>query len=163
MASPSSQPWTRHPSLAYLYFHKNDIAPALAFGKQILARWSSSIMRRVSVLFALHHFRARPGPAPVRSMAADKDESCAKASDHLRESPGLLPSRRLQEKGKQKTRSTLRGLLHPLKQFGWIWGALSILNHLMGRLSPSLGLCVYDLMVQPITSAPLLRPEWPRI
>jgi len=150
---PGGRLWLAlHPSLglgtrhsAYLYFHKDDIAPALAFAKRIFTRWSSAILRRVRVLFALHHLRAL-----LRFAQWQPARLCEGAWSPPPRGPGSLPSRRLQ--GKRKMRSTLRRLLHPLKEFGWSGGALYLLDRLMGQLSPSLGLYVYDLMVQPITS-----------
>jgi len=50
----------------------------------------------------------------------------------------------------------LRRVLGPFKEFGLLAGSLYVLNRLLRALSPRVGLLVYELMVQPITSKPLL-------
>jgi Acetyltransferase (GNAT) family len=52
----------------------------------------------------------------------------------------------------------LKRLASPLREFGLWAGSLYLLDRLLGSLSPHLGLRVYDFMVQPIGSKPLL-PE----
>ncbi len=47
-------------------------------------------------------------------------------------------------------------LFGPFREFGWGAGTLYVLDYLMRRISPRLGLYVYELMVQPITDKPLL-------
>lgn len=47
-------------------------------------------------------------------------------------------------------------LLSPFHEFGLVAGALYLADRLLRRLSPQLGLYVYELMVQPITDKPLL-------
>jgi hypothetical protein len=44
----------------------------------------------------------------------------------------------------------------PFKEFGLFAGALYALDRVLCRLSPRLGLFVYELMVQPVTGKPLL-------
>lgn len=47
-------------------------------------------------------------------------------------------------------------LASPFKVFGPLAGLLYLIDRLLQRLSPKLGLCVYELMVQPIVAKPLL-------
>ncbi len=47
----------------------------------------------------------------------------------------------------------------PFREFGWLAGTLYILDRLLRRLSPQLGLYVYEFMVQPIGGPPLLPPN----
>ena len=49
-----------------------------------------------------------------------------------------------------------RKTLGPFREFGFAAGALYALNLVLRRISPRLGLFVYELMVQPITGRPLL-------
>lgn len=50
----------------------------------------------------------------------------------------------------------LRRAASPFREFGTLAGSLYVLDRLMRRLSPSLGLYVYEFMVQPIGGKPLL-------
>lgn len=47
----------------------------------------------------------------------------------------------------------------PFKEFGALAGALYVIDRVLRHISPRLGLCVYELMVQPITGRPLLPPN----
>lgn len=47
----------------------------------------------------------------------------------------------------------------PFKEFGFAAGALYTLGRVLRKLSPRLGLFVYELMVQPVTGKPLLPPS----
>lgn len=49
-----------------------------------------------------------------------------------------------------------RRMLGPFKEFGFAAGALYALDRVLRRISPQLGLFVYELMVQPITGKPML-------
>lgn len=55
--------------------------------------------------------------------------------------------------------SLLGRLTSPFREFGFGAGLLYLLDRLLGRLSPSLGLQVYEFMVQPIGDKPLLPPN----
>ena len=50
----------------------------------------------------------------------------------------------------------LRKITGPFREFGFLAGLLYAIGRLLSRLSPALRLYVYELMVQPITSAALL-------
>ena len=47
----------------------------------------------------------------------------------------------------------------PFREFGALAGSLYAIDRVLRRISPRLGLYVYELMVQPITSQPLLPPN----
>ena len=49
-----------------------------------------------------------------------------------------------------------RAIVGPFREFGFPAGVLYALHRVMRRVSPRLGLFVYELMVQPITAKPLL-------
>jgi hypothetical protein len=51
----------------------------------------------------------------------------------------------------------LQRLLSPFREFGWFAGSLYCLDRALGRLSPNLHLLFYELVVQPIPQAPLLK------
>lgn len=51
-----------------------------------------------------------------------------------------------------------RKLAGVFEDFGFAAGSLYLADHALRRLSPRLGLQVYELMVQPISAAPLLPP-----
>jgi len=53
----------------------------------------------------------------------------------------------------------LRRLTGPFREFGWAAGALYVLDRALRAVSPSLGLHVYEFMVQPIGGKPLLPPN----
>lgn len=53
----------------------------------------------------------------------------------------------------------LRRVTGPFREFGGAAGSLYVLDRLLGALSPSLGLHVYEFMVQPIGGKPLLPPN----
>lgn len=53
----------------------------------------------------------------------------------------------------------LRRVVGPFKEFGLLAGTLYVIDRLLQRLSPKLGLYVYELMVQPISSKTLLPPN----
>jgi hypothetical protein len=48
-------------------------------------------------------------------------------------------------------------LLSPFREFGWFAGLLYCLDRMLGRISPKLHLFFYELVVQPIPEAPLLK------
>ena len=50
----------------------------------------------------------------------------------------------------------LTRLLSPFKEFGWFAGLIYAIDRLLQRLSPSLHLYFYELLVQPIPDEPLL-------
>jgi hypothetical protein len=50
----------------------------------------------------------------------------------------------------------LERFVSPFREFGWAAGSLYLVDRVLGRLSPSLGLLFYEFMVQPIRRAPLL-------
>jgi hypothetical protein len=52
----------------------------------------------------------------------------------------------------------LRRVAGPFREFGWAAGALYMIDRVLRSLSPRLGLCVYEFMVQPIGGKPLLTP-----
>ena len=52
-----------------------------------------------------------------------------------------------------------RKAISPIRTFGWLAGSLYIADRLMRRVSPRLGLYVYEFMVQPIGGKPLLPPN----
>jgi len=52
----------------------------------------------------------------------------------------------------------LRRVASPFKDFGFGAGTLYVIDRLLRRLSPRLGLYVYEFMVQPIGGKPLLPP-----
>ena len=52
-----------------------------------------------------------------------------------------------------------RTITGPFTEFGFTAGALYAADRVMRRISPRLGLFVYELMVQPITATPLLPPN----
>lgn len=56
----------------------------------------------------------------------------------------------------------LKRLAGPLREFGWVAGSAYLLDRLLRRLSPKLGLYVYEFMVQPIGGKPLLPPNLSR-
>ena len=47
----------------------------------------------------------------------------------------------------------------PFREFGALAGSLYVIDRVLRHISPRLGLCVYELMVQPITGQPLLPPN----
>ena len=47
----------------------------------------------------------------------------------------------------------------PFREFGVLAGLLYAIDRVLRQISPRLGLCVYELMVQPITGQPLLPPN----
>ena len=47
----------------------------------------------------------------------------------------------------------------PFREFGALAGSLYAIDRVLRRISPRLGLYVYELMVQPITGRPLLPPN----
>lgn len=49
-------------------------------------------------------------------------------------------------------------LCSPLHEFGFAAGSLYLLDRALRRISPELGVFVYEMMVQPITDRPLLPP-----
>jgi len=53
----------------------------------------------------------------------------------------------------------LHRLAGPFREFGWAAGSLYILDRALRAVSPSLGLHVYEFMVQPIGGKPLLAPN----
>lgn len=53
-------------------------------------------------------------------------------------------------------------LVSPFKEFGPLAGSLYVIDRVLRRLSPSLGLYFYELMVQPIPDKPLLPPNFTR-
>ncbi|MDO9071928.1 MAG: hypothetical protein Q7U73_01585 [Rubrivivax sp.] len=55
--------------------------------------------------------------------------------------------------------SLLQRLAGPFREFGAVAGSLYMLDRAMRSLSPRLGLQVYEFMVQPIGSKPLLPPN----
>ncbi|MDP1534625.1 MAG: hypothetical protein Q8L92_13715, partial [Rubrivivax sp.] len=50
----------------------------------------------------------------------------------------------------------LRRVLGPFKEFGLVAGVLYLIDRMLRSVSPRLGLFVYELMVQPIASKPML-------
>ncbi len=52
-----------------------------------------------------------------------------------------------------------RRILGPFQEFGWVAGTLYTLDRALRRLSPHLGLFVYDITLQPISGAPRLPPN----
>jgi hypothetical protein len=53
----------------------------------------------------------------------------------------------------------LRRLAGPFREFGWAAGTLYVADRLLRKLSPRLGLYVYEFMVQPIGGKALLTPN----
>ena len=56
----------------------------------------------------------------------------------------------------------LARLARPLREFGWAAGMAYVIDRALRKLSPSLGLYVYEFMVQPIGGPPLLPPNLSR-
>jgi hypothetical protein len=52
----------------------------------------------------------------------------------------------------------LRRAASPFRKFGWGAGSLYVIDRLLRRVSPHLGLYVYEFMVQPVGGKPLLPP-----
>lgn len=50
----------------------------------------------------------------------------------------------------------LRKLSSPIQEFGWAAGSLYLLHRVLQQISTRLGLCVYEMMMQPIGTKPLL-------
>ena len=59
-------------------------------------------------------------------------------------------------------RGMLAWLAGPFREFGWAAGTAYVINRMLQSLSSSLGLHVYEFMVQPIDGKPLLPPNLSR-
>ena len=60
------------------------------------------------------------------------------------------------------TPGLLTRLASPFREFGWAAGTAYFIDRALRKLSPNLGLYVYEFMVQPIGGKPLLPPNLSR-